>query len=223
MHKTINLIRHKSYDQALTSEYDLAMFDPPFDIWEQIKSVPQARTYVCFTNFQNRHHVTRLMGERPRFEMIWHFKDGRWVSHKMPRHTHEHILIYGDLKNEAYTGEATNSQKPIKKGRGSIGRDSNLGDRVYVPRERKMLNSVIEVPRNVNNALGVWGKPEALVMPIMEWLVCPGDSVWDGFAGSGTFGVCAARLGAQYYGYEINAATCDAANARLSQESQKLL
>lgn len=216
------MIQNKSYDQCLTGSYDVAMFDPPFDIWEDIKWKPEARTYVCFTNFQNRHHVTRLMGDRPKFEMIWHFKDGRWVSHKMPRHTHEHILIYGDLKNEAYTGEATTSQEPMKKGKGSIGRDSNLGDRVYVPRERKMLNSVIEVPRNVGKALGVWGKPEALVMPIMEWLVNPGDSVWDGFAGSGTFGVCAARLGAHYFASEINSKTCETANSRIAAERQKL-
>lgn len=198
------------------------MFDPPFHIWEDIKWKPEARTYVCFTNFQNRHHVTKLMGERPRFEMIWYFRDGRWVSHKMPRHTHEHILIYGELNYEAYTGPKIMDRTPVKRSRGGIGTDKNLGPSFYVPRERKLLNSVIEVPRSSKNRLGLWGKPEALVLPIMQWLCNKGDTVWDGFAGSGTFGVCAARVGADYFGAEINRQTCESANRRIEAEGQKL-
>lgn len=201
--------------------FDTVLLDPPFDKWKEIKEIPKAKTYVCFTNFQNRHHVQNLLGN-PKFEIIWHFKDGRWVSHKMPRHTHQHILIYGELKNEAYTGDYNENRKPQKKGKGCIGRDKNLGDRVYVPRERKMLNSVIEVPRNVGKTLGVWGKPEALAMPILEWLVSKDDRVWDGFAGSGTFGVCCKKIGAIYYGSEINKETCLKANKRIEEVEYSL-
>ena len=52
--------------------YDLAMFDPPFDIWKDINWKPNAKTYCCFTNFQNRHHVEKMFGV-PKFEMIWFF------------------------------------------------------------------------------------------------------------------------------------------------------
>ncbi len=216
------MILNQSYDYQKDGAYDLAMFDPPFDIWEDIKWKPEARTYVCFTNFQNRHHVTRLMGERPKFEMIWHFKDGRWVSHKMPRHTHEHILIYGELKNEAYTGPKVTDRTPVKRSRGGIGTDKSLGPSWYIPRERKLLNSVIEVPRSSKNRLGLWGKPEALALPIMHWLSNEGDKILDGFAGSGTFGVCATRIGAEYFGTEIRKETCDKANQRLQQEAAQL-
>jgi len=200
--------------------YDLAMFDPPFDIWKDINWKPDAKNYICFTNFQNRHHVQNLFGV-PKFEMIWFFKDGRWVSHNMPRHTHEHILIYGDLKYSAYTGETNSDLSPKKKGKGSIGRDKNLGDRTYYPKERKMLNSVIEVPRNVGKELGVWGKPLELILPIMEWLTNPGELVYDGFAGSGTFGVAAKKLDLRYDGYEINKETCLKSNDRILKYGEK--
>lgn len=208
------MLINQSYKEN-QGQFDVAIFDPPFDIWHTIDFVPPAKTYVCFTNFQNRHHVQKLFGN-PRFELIWHFKDGRWVSHNMPRHTHEHILIYGDLKNHAYVGEINTNLKPIKKGKGSIGRDTNLGERYYVPREKKMLNSVIELPRNVGKQLGVWSKPEKLAMMLCEWLVSPNDKIWDGFAGSATFGVCAAKIGAEYFGSEIDEPTFKMANERLS-------
>lgn len=201
--------------------YDLAMYDPPFDIWKDIDWKPNAKTFVCFTNFQNRHYVERLFG-LPKFEMIWFFKDGRWVSHNMPRHTHEHILIYGELRYDAYTGEFNNDLTPKKKGKGSIGRDKNLGDRTYIPKERKMLNSVIEVPRNVGKELGVWGKPVQLVKPIMEWLTKQGARVWDGFAGSGTFGVIAKELNLDYEGFEIDMNNCMKANNRIAQHNKTL-
>lgn len=195
--------------------YDLAMFDPPFDIWKNINWKPDAKTYCCFTNFQNRHYVEKMFGV-PKFEMIWFFKDGRWVSHNMPRLTHEHIMIYGELRHDAYTGEYNNDRTPMKKGKGCIGKDKDLGNRTYTPRERKMLNSVIEVPRNVGKELGVWGKPIDLIKPIMEWLTSKNEIVWDGFAGSGTFGVVSKELGLLYEGYEIDSKTCKKANERIN-------
>ena len=200
--------------QTSKGRYDVAIYDPPFNIWKNINYKVDAKTIVCFTNFQNRHHVEKLFGI-PRFEVIWHFKDGRWVNNKMPRLTHEHILIYGELKYDAFTGELNTDRTPRKKGKGCIGKDKNLGNRIYTPRERKMLNSVIEVPRNVGKELGVWGKPIKLVKPIMEWLAKEGDSIWDGFAGSGTFGVVAKELKLKYYGFEINKDICEKANKRI--------
>ena len=196
--------------------FDLVMLDPPFDKWDEVTVIPTAKTYVCFTNFQNRHHVQNLFGN-PKFEMIWHFKDGRWVSNNMPRHTHEHILIYGELRYDAFTGKENPVKKSQKKGKSCIGSDKNLGDRVYHPKERKMLNSVIEVPRNVGNTLGVWGKPLELIYPIMEWLTDSGETVWDGFAGSGTFGCVAKELNLEYVGVEIDEETAKNADKRIAE------
>jgi DNA modification methylase len=84
-----------------------------------------------------------------------------------------------------------------------------------------MLNSVIEVPRNVGKELGVWGKPIELIKPIMQWLTCKGESVWDGFAGSGTFGVVAKDLELDYEGFEINETTCVKANKRITSKQKQ--
>ena len=208
------MILHQDYHE-LKGSFDLAIYDPPFDIWDTIDYKVEAKTYICFTNFQNRHHVERIFGI-PRFEAIWHFKDGRWVSHKLPRLTHESILIYGDIKNEAYVGEYVQDRTPQRKGKAAIGRDKNLGDRTYIPHERKMLNSVIEIPRNVGKALGVWGKPESLAMLLLEWLACEGDTVWDGFAGSGTFARVSESMNLKYSGCDINAEYVREANQRMS-------
>ena len=64
------MLINKTYKEN-KGEFDVAIFDPPFDIWNTIDFVPPAKTYICFTNFQNRHHVQKLFGN-PRFELIWH-------------------------------------------------------------------------------------------------------------------------------------------------------
>lgn len=193
--------------------YDIAVYDPPFDKWSIINFKVESKTHVCFTNFQNRRFVERLFGV-PKFELIWYFKDGRWVSHNLPRLTHEHILIYGETKNQAYVGDYNTNRTPQKKGKGCVGKDK-LGERIYYPRERKQMNSVIEIPRDVGKSMGVWGKPYLLAYMLLEWLSNPGDNIYDGFAGSGTFGVASKELSLNYEGYEIDPQTANAARERI--------
>jgi len=200
------ILKNSDYHSAPERRVSLAVFDPPFDIWKEVDWKPEADTYLCFTNYQNYKYVIGLFGW-PEVELIWHFKDGRWVSHRMPRLTHEHILVYGRRKNEAYVGPSTESQEPQKKGHACIGRDRFPEGRTYRPRSRKLLNSVVEVPRNVGKKLGVWSKPTALILPLLEWLCSPGDLVWDGFAGTAAIGVCCQDLGLCYYGTELDQGT----------------
>lgn len=203
------------------NQYDLAIFDPPFNIWNSIKKIPKAKNYLCFTNFQNRSFVEKIFG-KPKFELIWYFKDGRWVSNNMPRITHENILIYGELKNSAFTGNINTNKKSVKKGKSCIGKDKNLGNRIYTPKEFKMLNSVLEVPRDVKKPLGVWSKPLKLVMPLMKWLVNKNDKVFDGYMGSGTFAICCHDLNVNYTGYEICENNFKIANDRVNAHTAQL-
>lgn len=217
----MDFIKNDTYKTITHQSYDVAFYDPPFDIWKEIDYKVFAKTYVCFTNFQNRRFVENIFGT-PRFELIWHFKDGRWVSHNLPRLTHEHILIYGEINNNAYKGDYNTNTVSQKKGRGCIGKDKDLGNRIYTPRDRKMLNSVIEVPRNVGKNLGVWAKPKKLIIYLIDWLCKEGDMVWDGFAGSGTIGLVCLERGINYQGFEINQKTALRANKRISNY-QKLI
>lgn len=195
--------------------YDFIIYDPPFDIWDTVTKF-DCDDCVAFTNQQNRHATERVLG-KPRIELVWNFEDGRWVSNSWPRLTHEYIYVYGAI-NEAFVGENNILTDPIRKGDASIGRDRLGNNRIYTPRNRKMLNSVLNVPRNVSNELGCWSKPEAIISPFVEWLTAEGDTILDPFMGSGTTLRVAKDLGRKAIGIEINEANCEIAARRMAQE-----
>ena len=115
---------------------------------------------------------------------------------------------------EAYVAPPQDTT-PIDKGAGCAGKDT-LEERIYNPRPRKQLNSVIECAMNVNHPLGCWGKPLSLVKTLLEWVDC--SSVIDPFAGSGTSLLAAKELGMKAIGIEINEEHCEIAANRLSQD-----
>jgi hypothetical protein len=202
----------------MLSNADCLFMDPPFDEWEGV-SVDRKETTVCFTNWQNRGFVEQKYG-KPRCEIVWHFKDGRWVSHTLPRITHESILIYGKT-GDSYVGEKNADMTPKNKGAGCVGRDK-MPNRMWTPRERKAINSVVEFPRNVSGSMGCWGKPVELMDLLVRW-VCP-QMVADPFMGSASCGVACIRNGVPYIGVEKDADTFATALARLERElSQGLL
>ena len=174
-------------------DYELLILDPPFDQWDKVPKFCN-KTILCFTNFQNREKITDIYGT-PKIEIIWHFKDGRWVSHNFPRLTHENILIYGKTDN-AFVGE-TNINTPIKKGKGHIGK-TKMQERIYYPKEKKQLNSVLEYPRNVQT--GVWSKPKALINDLINFI--NPSSVCDPFMGSGVVAELCAEYNINYLGIE---------------------
>jgi site-specific DNA-methyltransferase (adenine-specific) len=192
---------------------DVLVMDPPFDEWKTVEAVIDGQTVIAFTTWQHRDAVTALYG-RPRAELVWTFADGRWVSHELPRITHETILVFGKT-GSAYVGAVT-EQRPTSKGKSSIGRDS-LGPRTYTPHDRKSIDSVLSFPRNVSAPLGVWSKPLPLMARLIEW-VATGPLLIDPFAGSGTSLVVAKALGMRAIGVEVNEAACEIAANRCRQE-----
>ena len=196
---------------SLLNPFDLVVLDPPFDEWN-VTPKYNGDSVVCFTNFKYRDCVEMHYGT-PRFELVWFFKDGRWTSHKLPRTTHETILYYGK-SGGAYVGEAQD-QKPQKKGKGCIGRDKSLGDRIYIPRKNKCLNSVLCYPRNVSNALGCWGKPLPLMRDILAW--SDAKKVLDPYAGSGTTGRACKDLGIQCVMIERDERHCEIIAKRMEE------
>jgi site-specific DNA-methyltransferase (adenine-specific) len=190
----------------------LLVLDPPFDEWENVPAMP-AKTVVAFTTWQHRGHVEDRYG-RPRAELIWSFDDGRWVSHTLPRITHETIMVYGPT-GSAYVGDP-NNEPPQRKGAGHVGRDA-MPDRVYVPRDRRSIDSVLRYPRNVSGPLGVWTKPLPLVQRLIQW-AHTGGLIVDPYAGSGTTLVAAKALGLQAVGIEIDERACEIAANRCRQD-----
>lgn len=194
--------------------YDFIVYDPPFDLWE---SVPRfdGTDYLAFTNQQNRHATEERLGT-PRIELVWNFEDGRWVSNSWPRLTHEYIYIYGAI-NDAFVGERNVLSNPIRKGKAAIGKDV-LGNRMYVPKDRKQINSVLNIPRNLSSDLGCWSKPLPLMTILLEWLTVEGDTIFDPFVGSGTTLRAAKDLGRRAIGCETDEENCEIAAKRMQQE-----
>lgn len=192
-----------TYANLKPGDVDLAVYDPPFQMWADIEEVAEAATIACFVNPPHRRHVEALFGP-PDCEVVWFFNNGRWVSHKRPIACHEYILIYGSL-GEVYVGDVNDDRRPINKGSGSVG-TYQYDERIYTPRERKALKSVVQFPRPTSGELGVWRKPQPLLDQLVAWLMPNSGSVWDGFAGSGGVGVAAHRAGAfRYYATELDA------------------
>ncbi len=209
---TLYLGDYKEIMPSLDSAKVLIL-DPPFNIWGDVE-IPEAPTIVAFTNWQNRHSITNQIGE-PRIEMIWHFKDGRWVSPNMPRLTHESILIYGETSDASIGEKNKNVGEKIKKGKGSIGKDV-LDNRVYVPKQRKQLNSVLCYPRSVSSDLGVWSKPLPLMNNIIEFM--PDGLLIDPFMGSGTTIISCIKNNRECIGIEIDEDNFNIACKRVEEE-----
>ena len=83
------------------AEHDncLVIYDPPYNEWDQVINV-EATSKIAFTSPQRRHETEQQLG-KPRNEIVWFFKDGRWVSKNLPRITHNYIFIYGKTSDAA--------------------------------------------------------------------------------------------------------------------------
>lgn len=211
-------IYHADFRDVPFIAADLVVSDPPFDLWEELAGAvaavaAPARTLAAFTSYQHRAHVEGTLGPA-RVELVWVYRDGRWVSHQVPRLCHTSILVYGDI-GEAYVGDPITDRTPQRKGAGSVGRDT-MAQHIYRPRERKILNTVIEAPRTVGD--GVWTKPAAVVAPLVEWLSNPGDLVVDPFCGGGSVLRAAKDLGRRAIGVDISEAACERAALAVAQE-----
>jgi site-specific DNA-methyltransferase (adenine-specific) len=194
----------------LSERFDAVVLDPPFDAWGFVPEI-DASTVAAFCSPPSRRAVEERFGF-PRAEIVWHFEDGRWVSNNLPRVTHDYIYIYGKTGNAA-VGEVQ-EVKEQRKGKSSIGRDV-LGERIYRSKERKHLNSVQIFPRNMSGPLGAWGKPDALMVRLLEWI--DADTILDPFMGSGTTGVACAKSGRRFIGIEIEPKYFDIACRRIEQ------
>lgn len=193
----------------------LLVLDPPFQLWEEVPYV-EAGTTIAFTNWQHRRTTEDLLGT-PRTEAIWHFLDGRWVSHQLPITTHETILVYGEL-NDVYLGEEQD-QKPQRIAPHRHLERIKTPRTTYIPRERRALNSVLHFPQNSGTEeLGRWSKPLGLMRNLIEW-TATGGLILDPYMGGGTTLRVAKDLGMEAIGIEIEESYCEIAARRLGQEA----
>tara|TARA_B100000073_G_C23695795_1_gene558282 strand:+ start:26 stop:697 length:672 start_codon:yes stop_codon:yes gene_type:complete len=191
----------------------LTIYDPPYNEWNEAPTF-KSHSVIAFCSHQSRHEAEKKLG-KPRTELVWFFKDGRWVSNYLPRITHNYIYVYGET-DLASVGEKQ-STKPQKKGKGSIGQDKSLGDRIYYPKPYKQLNSVLCYSRNMKS--GYWSKPEKMINQLIRW-VQP-DAVLDPFASYGSIGSVCLDLKINYIGFEIDKNIVGIAQSRFKAHRTK--
>ena len=196
--------------ESVIEEATTLVADPPYDGWADVRLPFANDTVVAFTNYQNRQSCEAAINRRLRTELVWHFPDGRWVSAKLPRQTHASVLVFGETGN-ADAGEK--QCKPLqRKGQSAIGTWKQDG-RIYDPKPRAHIPSVITLPRNMSNAAGGFGKPVGLMEVLLRW--AGGISVCDPFMGSGTTGVACVNLGRKFIGIEKDPEYFDLACQRI--------
>jgi len=207
----------KDFDYSeLANKKTLTILDPPYDKWAETINPQFSNSIIALCSPQSRHETEIVLG-KPKTELVWYFKDGRWVSNNLPRITHNYIYVYGETGN-AFVGERQETT-PQKKGYGAIGKDGKeqLGKRIYTPKENKQLNSVMEFPRNMRE-FGAWGKPKDMFYRLIKWI--NPDIVVDPYMGSGTIGVATLSLEKKYIGIEIDESTFKKA-VRTIEDSQR--
>ena len=192
----------------------LVIYDPPYDQWDQVLNITST-SKIAFTSPQRRHETENILG-KPRNEIVWFFKDGRWVSKNLPRITHNYIFVYGKTGDAAVGPDQ--EIKTMKKGNTSIGKD-NLGPRIFTTKPRKHLNSVLEYPRNMKN--GSWGKPVGLLKNLIEWI--KPDIVYDLYMGTGSAAKACLELNIRYVGIEKDEAVFQKTSKELELKTGRKL
>ena len=203
-------------------EFDLLFLDAPFQIYKdfQKEDFPETKTVVAFTNSSNVHYLYELFG-KPRFELIWKMgnRNARCTPHYGPLTVHETILVWGET-GEAYVGEYNTDRTPRKIGSNIRSGEGRLsGHKIYTPRERKMIYSVLDYPQdggNASNGMGRMGKPLKLMEILLEW-VNP-KTILDPFMGSVTTLEASRNLGMHTIGIEKELDYCELAKTRLAQQ-----
>jgi hypothetical protein len=200
---------------------DVLILDPPFDLWADVPRI-EATTVFAFTNLPHRAYPCAMYGQ-PRAEVIWHYREGRWVSHKLPLVCHTTILVFGPT-GQVYVGDEQDTtpryvgrQTPTDLAAARGSRAGMVTPRsIYTPRARRALVSVIEAPARVAS-VGRFAKPEAVIRPLVEWAA--GRTLLDPYCGAGTSLLVAKQLGMTAVGVDRDERSCELTARRLAQEA----
>lgn len=202
---------------------DIIYTDPPFNIGVDYRShndnidyvfftkrwislLPDADWFVCCVDPRHVFLINTYARQRWKFyhQIIW-FRTFGSQSNNARRLSHHYTSILCYHKNSWPTWERVPSKR------------QQIGDKRADPRG-KILGDVWEIPMVTGNSRERVGwhpcqQPVELVMRVLRAL--PGDMVFDPFAGSGSTGVGAIKLGKHFTGFDVDATYVKLANERL--------
>lgn len=150
-------------------------------------------------------------GLRVAQDIVWEKHNGSSMKKDRFRRVHElavqfypvsanwnHVHHFTPRTNDAVERKVTRQNKPAHY------KDIGAYNYVSTGCSGRLQRSVIKVPSAHGYAEHRTQKPEGIVAPLIEYSCPPGGTVGDWFAGSGTVGVCCAKMGRSYIGCELD-------------------
>lgn len=191
---------------------------------------PAGSMWVCGTQRMFLEHNQEFAAWHLAQDVIWEKHNGTGLFNDRFRRVHESILHFypkdrpwGDIyKEPQFTNDAT-ARTIRKKARPSTWQ-GKTGPTVYRSEDGgpRLMRSVIFARSEHGRALHPTQKPEAIIEPLLLYSCPAGGTVLDLFAGSGTVGVTANRLGRDAILIEINPDYADMARSRIRNDAPLL-
>ena len=218
----------KSLPQA-----DAVITDPPYGVtsldwdcwpdgWAELAMniAPQLWCFGSMRMFFDK--VDQFAGWKLAQDIVWEKHNGSNSANDRFRRLHEHALhfYHGDWrsrhKEQQYTNDATARTVRRKKKPQQWG---EIGENHYSSEDGgpRLMGSVIYARSCHGYATNETQKPEAIVLPLIEFSVPKGGLVIDCFAGSGTTLAVAKKTGRRAIGIEKRESQCADIVRRLSQ------
>lgn len=221
------------------SSIDLMLQDTPFGVtqnewdikpsfsvmWPEWERVIKDNGAMLF--FGTQPFVSELILSRAgffRYDLIWE-KDratGFLNASRMPLRCHEHILVFYK-KLPTYNPQITFGHKPANASKKNCGSSPNYGDYSKIETggntDRQPRSIIFQ---NVINALHEpihpTQKPIDLIRYLIQTYSNPGQTVFDGYSGSGTTAVACIKEKRNFIGSELNKEYYEKAMERIKNE-----
>ena len=196
----------------------------PFEpLWEQYKRVIKDNGAIVLTASQPFTSALVMSNIKMfKYEWIWDKKipSGMSYARFQPMRQHENILVFCKGKT-IYNPQMIKRDKPIKRGGGKIDESNRmpkpdcLKGKIY---EYKNPTSIQLFIKERTKSQHPTQKPVALCEYLIKTYTNKGDTVFDGFAGSGTTGIACQNLNRKFILVEKEEKYCKIIVDRMSQE-----
>jgi len=206
----------------------------PLDkLWEGFKRIIKDNGAIVMTGSEPFSSYLRMSNIKDyKYDWYWN-KDkgfGVFLAKKQPLRTVENICIFYK-KQPIYNPQMTDAKpdriRTLSRGnkegaRNNITNSNNCRvDKKYNPKKRYPLN-LLKYSKPVGRDVHPTQKPVALFQYLIKTYTNEGDTVFDGFAGSGTTGVACQNLNRKFILIEKEDRYCKIARDRLKQCVLKL-
>lgn len=203
--------------------------------WERI--LKPNGVWVIFCNEPFTTDLINSKREYFKYKWIWNKEDagGYLNAYKMPLMGYEEICIFSRAKmgnhtyNPQITDKAKNLIRPLIDGEaeyeGTYGKNNN---RKYKNQDntKAFPKNIISIGRNEAecNPLNRWHetqKPESLMRYLLLTYSNEGETIFDGYMGSGTTAIACVKENRHFIGSELNAEYFDKAHKRIELAQSK--